>query len=373
MADSEVRGVWITLDDSDVLKSKNNIKQALAKLKDYGFNTIYPCVWHSGHTLYPSTVANNFMGVAVKPDKDFQDRDLMQDLVEVSKELEFRLIPWFEFGLMVTPNSPIDNLDNGDSSRFKDLITRTPSGDKIRMKPNDKGKLVPDDFIWMNPCHPEVQNFMVNLIAEIVQKYDIDGIQLDDHFGWPKELGHDKLAKETYKQEKVKNGKVRDWNTWASDKVTELVAKIFWAVDAKRKAKGSNCLISISPQPWQFSLTNFHLDWHKWEREGYAEEIVLQNYVPTNFTTELDQPEVKNDALSHIPTIIGIMTGVKSDESPVPLSQIKQQIKKTRDRRFKGVSFFFYESVFNELSSSEVPPISKVFPRKEIELKDLFG
>ncbi|WP_009629930.1 family 10 glycosylhydrolase [Synechocystis sp. PCC 7509] len=178
MVDLEVRGVWLTLDDSNVLKSETNIREALTKLKSHGFNTIYPAVWHSGHTLYHSQVAENFMGVAVKPDKDFEDRKLMEELVKVSKEQDFRLIPWFEFGLMVPPNSPIDKLEDKDPSKFKDLITRTKDGGKIRIKEDDlgqlmrddSGKLVPDDFVWMNPCHPEVQNFMVELIGVKVAK-----------------------------------------------------------------------------------------------------------------------------------------------------------------------------------------------------------
>jgi len=33
--------------------------------------------------------------------------------------------------------------------------------------------------------------FIQDLIIEIVSKYDIDGIQFDDHFGLPVELGYD--------------------------------------------------------------------------------------------------------------------------------------------------------------------------------------
>jgi len=36
-----------------------------------------------------------------------------------------------------------------------------------------------------------VQDFLANLIVEIVTEYDVDGIQLDDHFGWPSNLGYD--------------------------------------------------------------------------------------------------------------------------------------------------------------------------------------
>lgn len=354
---AEIKGVWITLDDSNVLKSEDGIRKALERLKLYGFNTIYPCVWHSGYTLYHSTVAETFMGSAVKP--EFAGRNLMKELVKASKDFGFRLLPWFEFGLMVAPNSPIDSLETKDLSKYKDLITRTETGDKIRIKENDLGKLVPDDFVWMNPCHPEVRNFMIQLMAEMAEKYEVDGIQLDDHFGWPKELGYDQLAQDTYRKEK--DGKDRE--TWASGKVTELIRQIFAVVKAKR----SSCLISISPQPWQFSKDNFRLDWKTWEREGQAEELVLQNYVPANFTTELTKQEVK-DSRTHIPTVIGIMAGQK--DSPVSLSQMKLQLNETRAEGFAGVSFFFYETFFNELRSASGG--MTIIPKDETQLKNLF-
>ena len=40
---------------------------------------------------------------------------------------------------------------------------------------------------YLNPCHPEVQTFLTDLIVEVVQAYPVDGIQLDDHFGLPLE------------------------------------------------------------------------------------------------------------------------------------------------------------------------------------------
>jgi uncharacterized lipoprotein YddW (UPF0748 family) len=79
----EIRGIWITLDDSDVLKSQANVKKALTNLKKIGFNTVYPCVWHSGYTLYHSPVAEKFMGSKVHP--KFESFNLIEALLTESK------------------------------------------------------------------------------------------------------------------------------------------------------------------------------------------------------------------------------------------------------------------------------------------------
>jgi uncharacterized lipoprotein YddW (UPF0748 family) len=50
-------------------------------------------------------------------------------------------------------------------------------------------------------------------------------------------------------------------------------------------------------------------------------------------------------ARDHIPTGIGILTGLKGKQ--VPMTQIQQQVQAVRDRGYAGVSFFFYETLWN--------------------------
>ncbi|MCY7277429.1 MAG: family 10 glycosylhydrolase, partial [Phormidesmis sp. CAN_BIN44] len=83
-----------------------------------------------------------------------------------------------------------------------------------------------------------------------------------------------------------------------------------------------------------------------WEQIGLLEELVLQVYRDslTGFADELMRPEVQA-AQSHIPTGVGILTGLK--DRPVAFKQIQDQVQMVRDRQFAGVSFFFYETMWN--------------------------
>lgn len=152
---------------------------------------------------------------------------------------------------------------------------------------------------------------MADLIAEAVEEYEIDGVQLDDHFGMPAEMGYNmKTLKlynnETHAVDPRKNPDSAHWKQWRTNKVTKLLEKIFNAV----KAKKQDCIIPISPNPLGFSRKKILADWAKWENDGLIEELVLQVYrdnVPV-FENELDKLEVKK-ARNHIPTVIGILTG----------------------------------------------------------------
>ncbi len=331
----EIRGVWLTNVDSDVLESEDNIKKGLKQLKELGFNTIYPVVWQRGVTLYPSDVANSIFGAAISPDKKFKDRDMLAELIKAAKP-HFRVIPWFEYGLM----TPSDSLL---ASKKPDFLTQDRNGNK---------SLDGEDICWLNPSHPDVQSFMSDLIAEVVQKYPtIDGIQLDDHFGMPVEMGYDPFTlnlfvNETGGADPKENPNSSLWKKWRMDKVTDLLRKVFKSV----KAKNEGCIISISPNPLGFSQSKFLADWFAWEQEGLVEELVIQLYRDdlSAFINELSKPEVIN-ARNHIPTVIGILTGLKN--KGVNFTTIEDQINETRDRDFAGLSFFFFGSLFQ--SSSE--------------------
>jgi uncharacterized lipoprotein YddW (UPF0748 family) len=75
----EIRGVWLTNIDSDVLFSRRGVTEALNRLKTLNFNTIYPTVWQGGYTLYPSQVAQQYFGQSLDPTPGLQGRDILQE------------------------------------------------------------------------------------------------------------------------------------------------------------------------------------------------------------------------------------------------------------------------------------------------------
>jgi uncharacterized lipoprotein YddW (UPF0748 family) len=328
----EIRGVWLTNVDSDILFSKKGIKEAIDKLVKLNINTIYPTVWQGGYTLYPSKVAQENFGVTIFPEQGLKNRDILQEIVEYGHQKGLRVIPWFEFGFMTNNGSELATI-------HPEWLTNRSDGTTIK-------KEGIEERVWLNPFHPEVQDFILKLITEIVSNYDIDGIQFDDHFGLPSEFGYDNFTVSLYQKE-LKGLTPSDdyqetfWVRWRADKINQLVAKMFYTV----KNINNNCLISLSPNPLHFALPAYLQDWFTWERKGYIEEIVLQVYRPDldRFIMELERTEVEL-AKEHTPVVIGILTGLK--DRGTSLDIIESQIKEIRKRKFAGVSFFFYESIW---------------------------
>ncbi|WP_416233544.1 glycoside hydrolase family 10 protein [Cronbergia sp. UHCC 0137] len=336
---SELRGAWLTNIDSDVLFESDRLKRSLQTLQKLNFNTVYPTVWNWGYTLYPSKVASKVIGRAIDPTPGLKGRDMLKETVIEGHKQGLKVIPWFEFGFM----APADSLLAKNRPYW---LTNRSDGTRI-VKEGTHNR------VWLSPFRPDVQRFIQDLIVEIVKNYDIDGIQFDDHFGLPSELGYDPYTVSLYKKEHrgkapSKNPKDPEWVRWRANKITGFMKRVFTAIKATKK----NCIVSVAPNPQRFSYEYFLADWQRWERMGLIEDLVVQIYRDdlNVFVKELEYPEVKA-AKSHIPVSIGILTGLKNRS--VPMQQIQTQVQKVRDRNFAGVSFFFYETLWN--MSKETP------------------
>lgn len=328
----EIRGVWLTNVDSDVLFSTERLKSAIAELGEMNFNTLYPTVWNWGYTLYPSRVAEQVFGWRVDPEPGLQDRDMLAEAVAEGHRHNMKVLPWFEFGFMAPSYSDL-------AKKHPEWLTQRFDGSQIYMEGEHPR-------VWLNPFHPEVQQFIINMVTEIVANYDIDGIQFDDHFGLPYEFGYDPYTVKLYKREHngqspPANPQDPEWVRWRADRISRDFARMFRAI----KNTKEDCIVALSPNPQPFAIENFLQDWITWEREGWLEELILQVYRPDmeRFNMELNRPSIQA-VRRHIPVGIGIMTGLKN--YPVPMELIWQQVQAARQAGYRGVSFFFYETLW---------------------------
>lgn len=346
---TEIRGVWLTNVDSPVLFSEKTLADALQKLADYHFNTVYPAAWSWGYTLFPSAVARRVTGYkqGLYPDLEAQgrnetlenaqgDRDMLLELIDQAHNRGLSVIPWFEFGFMAPSNSPI-------VERHPEWLTQK-QGSLPNARLYQEGR---HTRVWLNPFHPQVQQFMLDLVAELAANYEIDGLQLDDHFGLPAAFGYDPYTINLYRQEH--NGQAppsnthdAEWTRWRANKITEFMRRLFQVVKDRRP----DAVISVSPNPADTAYADTLQDWTRWRVEGYVEELIIQAYRGdiAAFRDLLRRSELQQ-ARQHIPTGVGILSGLK--DRPVPMSLIQQQVQLSREMGFAGVSFFYYDTLWN--------------------------
>jgi len=328
----ELRGVWMTNIDSRVLFSRRNLDAALTRLDRLNFNTVYPTVWNWGYTLYPSAVAEATYGRRIDPHPGLRRRDMLAEAVDRGRELGLRVVPWFEFGFQAPSDSEL-------ARQKPEWLTQKADGSLTRMEGEH-------ERVWLNPFLPEVQDFIIALAVEIVENYDVDGIQFDDHMGLPAEYGYDPQTIALYRAEHdgrdpPDDHTDPDWVAWRADKITQFMRRLFFAV----KAVDNEAVISVSPNPQSFAYSRYLQDWERWERMGLIEELIVQLYRRdlASFESQLAAPELIA-ARDHIPTAIGVLAGLR--DRPADTDLMGEQIEAVRANAFDGVAFFFYESLW---------------------------
>ncbi|QLE58603.1 glycoside hydrolase family 10 protein [Nostoc sp. TCL26-01] len=355
---TEIRGVWLTNVASGVLFIPWGINRAVNQLAALNFNTIYPVVWNRGNTFYKSATAKSFTGDDTQPLLNIMHggEDVLAKLIKLAKPKNLNVIPWFEYGLMIPPDAVL-------AKRHPDWLTNNQAGMlSIReMLPEEIDGDQTNKLFWLNPFHPQVQEFILSLITEVVSNYDVDGIQLDDHFGMPVQFGYDIFTVKLYQKEHQgksppNNPFDAEWMSWRANKITDFMTKISQVV----KNIKPNAKVSLSPNAQNFAYKYYLQDWASWVKKGLIDELILQVYRnnKSSFIYELEQPSVKF-ARTKIPVGIGISTGTL--RSPVKIAQIREQVQAVRDRSFFGVSFFYWESLWGYITPESPQQRRKVF------------
>lgn len=327
----ETRGVWITNTDSQVLRSKQSIAEAMDFLAITGFNVVFPVVWNKAVTLYPSQVMGSTFSVEIDP--LYRDRDPLAELIGEAHSFGIKVIPWFEYGFASSYN-----LNGGPLLAKKpEWAARDYSGNLL----NKNG------FEWMNALAPQVQEFLLSLVLEVVNNYDVDGIQGDDRLpALPCEGGYDLLTVERYRQafnqNPPQNPKERQWLQWRADILTDFLARLYQEV----KAINPDLLVSMAPSIYDWGLKEHLQDSQAWLERGLVDLIHPQIYRRDfeSYRRIVDRLVSEQFTAEQLPLLApGIL--VKLGSYRISPEYLLQAIEYNRYRGIQGEVFFFYEGL----------------------------
>ena len=339
---TELRGVWVSDVDSQVMNSRAAMASLAARVSQLRMNALYPVVWSQGETFYPSDVMVTYGGrrMSARYGLAHDDRDPMADWVALGDEHGLDIVPWFEWGLKVPADAP--------------LATRHPEW----LSCDDAGRRAFDQdgtaTSYLNFVHPDVQQFYEDLVVEFVTRYDVPAIQFDDHFSLKSTFGYDAFTLSLYEREAGKTARPAptdtEWLAWRAAKLTQFVSRISKAIKAARPG----IELSVSPNPYPWSYKNYVQDWPSWVEGGLVDEVVVQVY---RDDLKRFEGELRSPALARLKgrarLAIGVLAGQKP--KPVPIEMVRAQTDMVRDFGYNGVVYFFQESLFQFTAPGETP------------------
>ena len=280
----------------------------------------------------------------------FEGRDPLKELIESAHKHDLQVIAWFEYGFASSYNK------NGG-----ELLKQKP---EWAAKDKEGNLLKKNNFEWMNAYMPDVQDFLIDLVMEVVKNYDIDGVQGDDRLpAQPSHGGYSRYTIELYKSEHndqtpPPDHMDKDWLKWRGDKLNAFAKRLYDTV----KGEDKNVLVTWAPSVYPWCYEQYLQDWPQWIRGGYADVVIPQvyRYNKEHYIRTLNELDAIRDELRDYKTVI--LPGVLLNVGSYVMDQdfLRNTIEINRDHGYQGEIFFFYEG------------LRKDFDRNGILLKEIY-
>ncbi|MFL9829692.1 family 10 glycosylhydrolase [Flavobacterium sp. ST-87] len=212
---NEFRAVWIAtvanidwpVSNTDAVeKQKADFIEILDAYKKLNYNVVIVQIRSAGDAMYPTNLApwskylTGKQGLAPYPFYDPLDWMIAQAHQR-----------GFEFHAWLNPYRATMDLNIGALSRSHDVIKHPEWMIKYGGK------------YYYNPALPEVQTHLMNIVDEVVTKYDVDAIHFDDYF-YPYRIKGEEFN-DTAAYRKYGNGQSRE--DWRRDNVNTYVQSTY--------------------------------------------------------------------------------------------------------------------------------------------------
>lgn len=260
---SEMKGVWLAYyETADMCRGKTeeeykaSVEALLANLKDCGINTVFYQARAFADSLYYSKIFPVFEYISESGEKP--GFDPLSVFVKCADEYGMSVHAW------------VNPFRVSYGSKVNALPTASPA--IALYKENPSSLIVCEKGVYFNPASTESTRLIIEGIRELLENYDIDGIQFDDYFYPPCDFSGD----ETIYQNYIEGGGELTLEDFRRSCVSEFVSNVYTVV----KAYGENKVFGISPSAKvEYNKNTLYADTELWCREdGYIDYIMPQIY-----------------------------------------------------------------------------------------------
>ena len=281
----EGRGVWVVRNRLNSPERIYAIVEAAAKAH---FNTLYVQVRGRGEAYYHSATEPRASALSEQP----AEFDPLQHFIDRAHARGLQVHAWLNAGFV----SEMGDLPADP----KHIVNRRPEFVMINRSGKSMMDYTPEEFRaqysegrFLSLAAPEVQDYLVGVYLEVVEKYDVDGIHFDfirytsRGVDLAYDLDYNPLVLAAFQSEygfnpldvEINSERFETWLEWQRQRIGQLVGRIRDAAHTKRAG------IRVSAAV----LSRYHLgrhqasqDWIGWLRRGEIDTVCLMSYSPDN-------------------------------------------------------------------------------------------
>jgi len=348
-AEATHRGMWIIRDQ---LLKKELVDRFINFAEKNGFTDLFVQVRGRGDAFYRSAT------VPLSPTIVDPSFDPLQYILEQAHPRSIKVHAWLNtYLLWSSDDKPAD--PQHLLLQHPEWCTVDADGKKDIHRREKEFKDNNIEGVYLSPLVPEVKTYLVEIIRELVEKYNVDGVHLD-YIRYPKDsYDFNEVGRQRFKdiygvdpillsitnksffsgmEAKTIEQLMEKWNDFRRDAITELVIDAREVIIATRKPIALSAAVKPDPVEARYY---FYQDWEKWLKSAY-----LDFAVPMNYTKSSEQFE---EILNKFDSLIlkdKIWMGIAVYNQGRYEALTKVLIARTNG--FNNLVFFSYESFANQ-------------------------
>ena len=349
--DEILKGLWVTymeLDMSDTDRSysdfKNKFDTIVNDAVENGFNALIVQVRPFSDALYYSKYYPHSHILSGTQGKD-PGYDALKYMCKECHENGLQIHAWVNPFRISTNDTPSKLSNDNPYVMDESIGVKTDTG------------------IVINPAIKKARELIVNGVKEIVENYDVDGVQFDDYFYPTKNKNFDNQEYNSY--QKAQSDKAMNLSKWRKDNVNNLVKETYKAVHSSK----NNVVFGISPQGNIKNNNEIYADVKTWcSQKGYIDYICPQLYY------SLDNPALayedaidswnkikKNKDLVIYSGLAGYKAGTDDDEGTWEDFDdiLQKEYKIAINKKYNGIMLYSYNSLKESCAKKEIRNLVK--------------
>lgn len=274
----EARSVWLDRGTIVSTRGAKGMAQLFDKLKTANINVVYFETNNAGFTMFPSKVGTQ--------NPETLGWDPLGCAISEAKKRNMEFHAWFwTFTVGNAKHNPIV----GKEADYPGPVLS--SHDFAWALASQTGAFVPPRQFeyWLDPSNPDCRAYIKSLVFEVVNRYPVDGIQLD-YIRYPfnnkgSEMGFNWLGRQKFEREtglsldRLDEDTRTMWIHWKANNVSSFVKEMSESLRAAKP--GIRISAAVYGMPKRMRMNAIQQEWEVWVANGWVDTLNPMTYVST--------------------------------------------------------------------------------------------